>query len=99
MKIPSEQEFLEVIVETLNLDTDVEIKPDTLLFSEELGLNSIDALEIGAVINQRYKVELKAKDEATRRAFATVRTLHAFVTAEMERKLAASEASSEANVA
>ena len=79
MTIPTESEFLKAIVETLNLPDDQEITPETPLFGLGLGLNSIDALEIGAAINQNYKVELKPKDEATRQAFSCVRTLHAFV--------------------
>lgn len=92
MVIPSEQEFLELIVDTLNLDSDIEITPDTPLFGGELGLNSIDALEIGAVINQRFKVELKVDDEATRQAYANVHSLHAFVAAKMLSKNEAREA-------
>ncbi|MDR3416523.1 MAG: hypothetical protein P4L83_10085 [Nevskia sp.] len=86
MKIPSEAEFFELIVETLNLDADVEITPETLLFGGPLDLNSVDALEIGAVINDRYKIKLDSKDEATRRAFMTIRTLHAFVAEKMQSK-------------
>jgi acyl carrier protein len=85
MEIPSESEFMERIIETLNLDSDVEITPETLLFGGELGLNSVDALEIGAEIGQRYRVELKPKDEATHKAFACIRTLHVLVTDEMRR--------------
>lgn len=79
MSLPTEQEFLEVVLETLNLDNPEDITPETPLFGTDLGLDSIDALEIGAAIKQKYDVELKAKDEETRQAFACIRTLHAHV--------------------
>ncbi|MFC5743266.1 phosphopantetheine-binding protein [Dyella tabacisoli] len=92
MVIPTEHEFLELIIETLNLDSDVEITAETALFGGNLDLNSIDALEIGAVINQRFKVELKVEDEATRQAYANVRSLYIFVTDKMRQKIEAKEA-------
>lgn len=91
MKAPSEQEFLDLVIETLNLNADIKITLDTLLFSGELGLNSIDALEVGAVVNERYGIELKPKDDATREAMASVRTLHAYVVGQMKYTLEESE--------
>lgn len=86
MKIPSEAEFFELVIETLNLDADVEITPETLLFGGSLDLNSVDALEIGAVIHDRYKIKLDSKDESVRRAFATIRSLHTMIVDTMQAK-------------
>lgn len=91
MAMPTEQEFLELVLGTLNLDNPEEVTPETPLFGSDLGLDSIDALEIGAAIKQKYDVELKAKDEETRQAFACVRSLHALVTKMMSQAKQASE--------
>ena len=49
------------------------------MFGEGLGLDSIDALELGLALQKRYGVTLAADSEETRRHFASVRTLGAFV--------------------
>jgi acyl carrier protein len=77
MALPTQEEVMDLVQEALNLEDPSILKIDTMLFGEELGLDSIDALEIGTLIKQRYDIELKAKDDATRKAFASVATLHA----------------------
>ena len=51
------------------------------LFNEGLGLDSIDALELGLALQKRYGVTLSADSEATRRHFSSVQALCAFVAA------------------
>lgn len=77
----SELKMAELLVEALNLeDVDAdEIDPEEQLFGEGLGLDSIDALEISLAISKEYGVQIKAEDEGTREAFATLRSLTAFV--------------------
>ena len=78
-----EQEIKELIVATMSLE-DVsadDIDTDAPLFNEGLGLDSIDALELGLALQKRYGVTLAADSEETRRHFASVRTLGAFVAA------------------
>ncbi|WP_460457520.1 phosphopantetheine-binding protein [Arenimonas alkanexedens] len=58
-------------------DIDVEAP----LFNEGLGLDSIDALELGLALQKRYGVTLAADSEETRQHFASVRALSAFVAA------------------
>lgn len=73
----TERELANMIVEILNLP-DVQasgIAPDAPLFGDGLGLDSIDALEIAVAIAQRFGVQLRAEDEATKRVFATLRSL------------------------
>jgi acyl carrier protein len=80
---PAEAALAELLVEVLNLE-DVEpqeINPEELLFGDGLGLDSIDALEIALAISQEHGVEMKAEDESTKEAFATLRSLNAFVEA------------------
>lgn len=78
---PAELKMAELLVEALNLD-DIEAKeidPEEFLFGEGLGLDSIDALEIALAISQEYGLQIKAEDESTKAAFATLRSLTAFV--------------------
>lgn len=73
----TEHELAGMIVEVLNLPdvTADSILPEAALFGEGLGLDSIDALEIAVAIAQRYGVQLRAEDEATKRVFANLRSL------------------------
>ena len=77
----TERELAGLIVEILNLP---DVKPDGILpaeplFGEGLGLDSIDALEIAVAIAQRYGIQLRAEDEATRKVFANLRSLANYV--------------------
>ncbi len=76
-----EQDIKALIVTTMSLE-DVaadDIDTEAPLFNEGLGLDSIDALELGLALQKRYGVTLAADSEETRRHFASVRTLAAFV--------------------
>jgi acyl carrier protein len=74
-------ELKKLIVETLALEdtTPDEIETDAPLFGEGLGLDSIDALEIAMVLEERYGVTLDDDPEANQRVFESVRSLAAFV--------------------
>lgn len=76
-----EQEVKQLIIDVLQLeDTSVaDIDSDAPLFGEGLGLDSIDALEIGVALQKRYAITLAAEAEDTRRHFASVRTLAALI--------------------
>jgi acyl carrier protein len=76
----SERELAALLIEALNLeDKRVEyVDPAAPLFGEQSagwGLDSIDALEIALAVQQKYGVELRAEDESTRRAFASLSAL------------------------
>lgn len=79
----AEAALAELLVEVLNLEDNEpqEIDPEEPLFGDGLGLDSIDALEIALAIAQEHGVEMKAEDESTKEAFATLRSLSAFVEA------------------
>lgn len=80
---PLEKEIAELIVQCTGLE-DVkaeDIDPAAPLFVEGLGLDSIDALEIGVALNKKYAVKLTADSEENRKHFASVRALAAFVAA------------------
>lgn len=78
-----EPEIKELIISTMALE---DVGPDDIdaqapLFNEGLGLDSIDALELGLALQKRYGVTLSADSEETRRHFTSVRALSAFVAA------------------
>ncbi|WP_394173864.1 phosphopantetheine-binding protein [Thalassotalea litorea] len=70
-----------LIIETLDLeDISVEeIKDDEPLFVEGLGLDSIDALELGLAIKKAFQVKLDANSEETKKHFSTVNSLSKFI--------------------
>ncbi|MFJ5459609.1 phosphopantetheine-binding protein [Pectobacterium sp. CHL-2024] len=74
-------EIKEMIIDSLNLeDISVdEIETDAPLFGEGLGLDSIDALELGLAVKNRYGVVLSAESEEVRQHFFSVATLAAFI--------------------
>jgi acyl carrier protein len=55
------------------------IGEDTPLFGEGLGLDSIDAIELGVAIRKRYGISIDAESDDPRRHFASVNTLAVFV--------------------
>jgi acyl carrier protein len=69
------------IIETLGLEdlTPEGIGDDDPLFAGGLGLDSIDALELGIALRKRFQVQTSAEDPGTRDHFATVNALVAFV--------------------
>jgi acyl carrier protein len=78
-----EAEIKELIVEALVLEdlNPADIESGEPLFVEGLGLDSIDALEIAVVLEQRYGVVLDDDAEANRERFASVCNLAHFVAA------------------
>ena len=78
-----ELEVAELIVETLNLDDLVpgEIDPQTPLFRDGIGLDSIDALELSLGIKQKYGIQLKADDENIANIFSSIATLNQYIQA------------------
>ncbi len=76
-----EQEIKELIVSTLALEevTPAEIESEQILFGEGLGLDSVDALELGVALNKKYGITIDAESEETRQSFACVSNLAKFV--------------------
>jgi acyl carrier protein len=73
----SDNEIKQMIIDVLQLEdvTPADIDSDAPLFVDGLGLDSIDALELGVAIHKRYGVTLSADSDDTRRHFASVRAL------------------------
>lgn len=77
-----EEEVKQVIIDVLQLEDILpeDIDADAPLFVEGLGLDSIDALELGVALQKRYGISLSADSEETRNHFRSVRTLGAMIT-------------------
>jgi acyl carrier protein len=76
-----EDEIKQLIIDVLQLEdiTPADIDAAAPLFVEGLGLDSIDALELGVAIQKRYGIILSASSEENRRHFASVRALATMV--------------------
>jgi acyl carrier protein len=75
-----EFELARLIVDTLNLELDLgDVEPDTALYGEGLGLDSIDILEVALAVSQRYGVTLHADDENNTEIFKSVRALSDYI--------------------
>ncbi len=76
-----ELEVKQLIVTSLKLDdiTADDIDSVEPLFGEGLALDSIDALELGVAIRQRYGIKIETVSAEIRTHFANVRSLARFI--------------------
>ena len=72
-----EKELKDFIIATLALEdiTAEEIQSDAPLFGTGLGLDSVDALELGVGLQKKFGVKLDPKDDSTRQHFRSVHAL------------------------
>jgi len=77
-------EIKHLIIDALGLEDMAaeDIAADLTLFGEGLGLDSVDALELGLAIQKRFGIKIDAEAKDTRTHFANVASLAAFVTAQ-----------------
>lgn len=78
------QQIKECIVSSLELE---DIKPENIVDSEPifgtgLGLDSIDALELGVALKKKFGVKFNAENSETREHFASVNALAEYIAAE-----------------
>lgn len=73
----------EVLIKALELEdiTPADIADDAPLFGEGegLGLDSIDALELGFAIKENFGITFTAVNEETRKHFASINTLADYI--------------------
>ncbi|WP_417661812.1 phosphopantetheine-binding protein [Pseudomonas sp.] len=74
-------EIKNLIIDSLGLEdmSAEDIDTDQPLFGDGLGLDSVDALELGLAIQKRFGIKIDAEDKDTRQHFANVANLAAFV--------------------
>jgi len=70
-----------MIIDGLRLEdiTPDDLADDAALFGGGLGLDSIDALEIGVMLDRQYGVKITSGDERNNQIFASLRSLADFV--------------------
>ncbi|MCQ2388564.1 MAG: phosphopantetheine-binding protein [Kiritimatiellae bacterium] len=78
-----EDEIRQVILSSVEVDglTAADLPADVPLFGEGVGLDSIDALEIGAALRKKYQVKFKANSDENKIHFRSVGSLAAFIAA------------------
>ncbi|OQW74488.1 MAG: acyl carrier protein [Proteobacteria bacterium ST_bin11] len=76
-----ETEIKNLIIDTLALeDVDVaDIDSNAPLFNDGLGLDSIDALELGLAIRKTYQIKIDAERDDVVKIFASVATLARYI--------------------
>jgi len=70
-----------MLIEGLRLEdiAPADLSPDAALFGGGLGLDSIDALEIGVMLDRNYGIKITSGDERNNQIFASLRSLADFV--------------------
>ena len=78
------QEIKEVIISSLQLE---DVTPENIvdsepLFGEGLGLDSIDALELGVALKKKFGVKFSSESTENKKHFASVNALAEYITAQ-----------------
>ncbi len=75
------KELKQLIIDSLNLEdfTADDIETEAPLFGEGLGLDSIDALELGLAVKNKFNVNLTAENEEMKKHFYSVKTIADFI--------------------
>ena len=70
-------ELKKLIIDVLELEdiTPDDINTDEALFIDGLGLDSIDALELGMALKKKYNLKMGSDKEQNRKHFYSVKTL------------------------
>jgi len=76
-----ENELKRLIIDTLDLEDIAvdDIDSEAALFNEGLGLDSIDALELGLAIRKKYDVKIDAERDDVVKIFASVSALAGYI--------------------
>jgi acyl carrier protein len=74
---PAERELAELVVGSLNLENikAEDVDPDAALFGGDLGLDSIDALELALAVSKHYGFSLRSDNADNKRIFSSLRAL------------------------
>ncbi len=70
-----------LLINELNLEdiSPADIDAEAPLFREGLGLDSIDALELAVILDQKYGVKIKSDDKRNAEIFSSLSALADFV--------------------
>jgi acyl carrier protein len=78
------RQIKELIINALELE-DIKpenIKDDEPIFGEGLGLDSIDALELGVALKKKFGVKFSSENADNKKHFASVNALAAYIAEE-----------------
>jgi len=83
-----ENELKQLIIDALDLEdlTIEDISSTDPLFNDGLGLDSIDALELGLEIRKKYGVRINAEKDDVKTIFSSVSALAIFIESTQESK-------------
>ncbi len=75
--IELENELKQFVIDTLELEeiSIDDINTDEALFIDGLGLDSIDALELGMALKKKYNLKLSDNKEENKKHFYSIKTL------------------------
>jgi acyl carrier protein len=81
-----ENELKQLIIEALALEdiSVADIDSHEALFNGGLGLDSIDALELGLAIRKKYNIKIDSEKEDVVKIFSSVSTLAEYIKAQCE---------------
>ena len=76
-----EEQIRQAVLSSVEVDglTAADLPADAPLFGEGVGLDSIDALEIGAALRRKFQVKFKANSDENRLHFRTIASLADFI--------------------
>ena len=78
-----EAEVIALLISALNLEVKPsEVTPDTPLYGDGLGLDSIDSLEIALAVSKRYGFQMRSDDPRNVESFASIRALSLYIAQE-----------------
>ena len=81
-----EREVGALIISALRLEIAVDdLRPDTPLYGDELGLDSIDMLELALAVSKQYGFEIRSDNVENERIFSSLRELASYVAAQRTR--------------
>ena len=82
LQSPAELELAQLVISSLNIEgvSADAIDPDAPLFGEgDLGLDSIDALELALAVSKHYGFQLRSDNPDNRQIFGSLRALSAHI--------------------
>ena len=74
-------ELKQLVIDSLGLEdiTTDDIEFEAPLFGDGLGLDSVDALELGLAVQKKYGIKIDAESKDVRSHFASINSLAEFI--------------------
>jgi acyl carrier protein len=77
-----QRELATLFVQALNLEVEPQdIDPETPLYGDGLGLDSIDILEVALIVSKQYGIQLRADSQENQQTFRSLRHLAEYIAA------------------